>query len=384
MTPLEDLDEEGVARFLGQVFASRPSDDALKRRYCDAAVRNLVDGEVLASLMDAGLEDDGLFGSLLDMSTLGHRRKLQLHLQRRRAAEASEGGGGGGVPGSLGGPHGTAVGAARLEQLLPRAENPAAQRGHSGRMPSRGAPASTVAAQAEPAPVQTNSSVDTSEQASPTPLAAVYSYGAGTASRPAGPAAAPRAARAQARAAQGTRAAQRVTRAPARAPAWGVRAQRTAQRHSLRRNAPGASQPGNGTPRAAAAVDTSQATVPYAVGRQEPQQDPPSQIVTREDSFVLNVADQEGGLVSFRIKPTTRFEKVFEAYANKRNLCPSITTFCFDGARVSGDFTAAQLGMEDGDILDCVLQQVRSTHATAEDESRHTRVPQTEPYPAKA
>lgn len=105
---------------------------------------------------------------------------------------------------------------------------------------------------------------------------------------------------------------------------------------------------------------------------------------TREDSFVLNVADQEGGLVSFRIKPTTRFEKVFEAYANKRNLCPSITTFCFDGARVSGNFSAAQLGMEDGDILDCVLQQVRSTHATAEDESRHTRVPQTEPYPAKA
>lgn len=53
----------------------------------------------------------------------------------------------------------------------------------------------------------------------------------------------------------------------------------------------------------------------------------------------------------------TRFEKIFNAYCAKKSLDASAVRFLFDGDRVRGEQTPAELSMEDGDSIDAVLQQ---------------------------
>ncbi|GLC48186.1 hypothetical protein PLESTB_000068600 [Pleodorina starrii] len=72
----------------------------------------------------------------------------------------------------------------------------------------------------------------------------------------------------------------------------------------------------------------------------------------------LVVKDQTGNEVHFKVKMKTKLEKVFNAYCNKKGVEPSSVRFLFDGTRVSPGATPDELGMEDGDVLDCVIEQV--------------------------
>ncbi|GAB4820914.1 hypothetical protein N2152v2_007960 [Parachlorella kessleri] len=72
----------------------------------------------------------------------------------------------------------------------------------------------------------------------------------------------------------------------------------------------------------------------------------------------IKVKDQDGGEVVFKVKPTTRFEKIFNAFCQKKAVDQTQVRFVFDGARISPISTPADLDMTDGDTIDAFLEQI--------------------------
>jgi small ubiquitin-related modifier len=58
------------------------------------------------------------------------------------------------------------------------------------------------------------------------------------------------------------------------------------------------------------------------------------------------------------VKPTTKFEKIKKAYADKKHIEASTIRFMFDGTRVSDATNPGEMAMNDGDVIDCMLEQV--------------------------
>jgi len=59
----------------------------------------------------------------------------------------------------------------------------------------------------------------------------------------------------------------------------------------------------------------------------------------------------------FKVKPTTRMEKIRETYCNKMGVSPEHIRFIFDGERVADDQTPALLKMKDGDEMKVMFEQ---------------------------
>mmetsp|Transcript_15179 Transcript_15179/g.17189 ORF Transcript_15179/g.17189 Transcript_15179/m.17189 type:complete len:96 (-) Transcript_15179:586-873(-) len=75
------------------------------------------------------------------------------------------------------------------------------------------------------------------------------------------------------------------------------------------------------------------------------------------NTITLRVKDQSGEETFFRVKPTTKMSKVFEAYAQRKAVQTSALRFLLDGERISGDQTPEKLELEDKDQIDCLLEQ---------------------------
>ena len=54
---------------------------------------------------------------------------------------------------------------------------------------------------------------------------------------------------------------------------------------------------------------------------------------------------------------TTPLQKVIDAYCSRMNVGTDSVRFLYDGDRIKGENTPEIMQMEDGDILDVVLQQ---------------------------
>ncbi|KAL7575573.1 hypothetical protein ACA910_020147 [Epithemia clementina (nom. ined.)] len=76
-----------------------------------------------------------------------------------------------------------------------------------------------------------------------------------------------------------------------------------------------------------------------------------------EEHITLSVKDQTGEEISFKIKKSTKLEKVFKAYAQRKHIDVSSIRFLIDGERLKGDSTAKMLELEDGDQIDALLEQ---------------------------
>ena len=59
----------------------------------------------------------------------------------------------------------------------------------------------------------------------------------------------------------------------------------------------------------------------------------------------------------FKVKKSTKFEKIFQAYADRVGKPSGSIRFVFDGNRLNNDQTPADLGMEDNDHIDAMVQQ---------------------------
>ena len=77
-----------------------------------------------------------------------------------------------------------------------------------------------------------------------------------------------------------------------------------------------------------------------------------------DGSITIKIWDMSSGEDTFfKVKYTTKLDKVFNAYATRRGICVASLHFLFDGSRVRRDQTPADIGMADGDQLDCAREQ---------------------------
>ena len=90
----------------------------------------------------------------------------------------------------------------------------------------------------------------------------------------------------------------------------------------------------------------------YAVVRDE-QVPQPS---TSGGSLNIRVRSASGREEYFKVMPTTPLERVFDAWSTQVGVCAASVRFMFDGSRVRSDQTPADIGMEDGDQLDCMAE----------------------------
>ncbi|KAJ3370946.1 Small ubiquitin- modifier 1 [Allomyces arbusculus] len=74
----------------------------------------------------------------------------------------------------------------------------------------------------------------------------------------------------------------------------------------------------------------------------------------------LKLRDPQGSEIEFKVKSTTKFQKIAKAYADKKNIDLAGLRFQVDGERVDllSEQTVGELDLEDGDIVDVVINQV--------------------------
>ena len=107
------------------------------------------------------------------------------------------------------------------------------------------------------------------------------------------------------------------------------------------------------TPAAPGHVDV-QASMPDPHAREVPKG---QEKKTLPNGISLKVVSQDGNEVEFRVKKHTSMAKVMDTYCGRMALSKASVRFLYDGNRVNGIDTAETLEMEDGDIIDVVLQQ---------------------------
>ncbi|KAI3769151.1 hypothetical protein L6452_00251 [Arctium lappa] len=76
------------------------------------------------------------------------------------------------------------------------------------------------------------------------------------------------------------------------------------------------------------------------------------------DRINLKVKGQDGNIeVIFRIKRSTRLQKLMKAYCDRRSVDVNSIAFMFHGRRLRTEQTPHQLEMEDGDEIDAHVTQ---------------------------
>lgn len=72
----------------------------------------------------------------------------------------------------------------------------------------------------------------------------------------------------------------------------------------------------------------------------------------------ITVASANFEDVVFKIKHSTKFEKLFKTYLQKYNLLDSkAVRFIFEGETIQPDQTPESIGMKDQDTIECVIEQ---------------------------
>eukprot|EP00618_Florenciella_parvula_P007354 CAMPEP_0119545086 /NCGR_PEP_ID=MMETSP1344-20130328/55062_1 /TAXON_ID=236787 /ORGANISM="Florenciella parvula, Strain CCMP2471" /LENGTH=279 /DNA_ID=CAMNT_0007589599 /DNA_START=61 /DNA_END=899 /DNA_ORIENTATION=+ len=89
------------------------------------------------------------------------------------------------------------------------------------------------------------------------------------------------------------------------------------------------------------------------------------------ETITIRVRDQTGEETFFKVKKSTRFEKVFSTYAQRKGVNVASLRFLIDGERINPSQSPAELDMEDQDQIDCMLEQQAAAEHPA-DPSRVT------------
>ena len=77
---------------------------------------------------------------------------------------------------------------------------------------------------------------------------------------------------------------------------------------------------------------------------------------TTPSSLNIRIRDITGEETFFKVKTTTKLDKVFNAFATRKGVAATDLRFLLDGARVSGIQTVADIGMKDDDQIDCMCR----------------------------
>uniref|UniRef100_A0A7S0SDZ4 Ubiquitin-like domain-containing protein n=1 Tax=Mantoniella antarctica TaxID=81844 RepID=A0A7S0SDZ4_9CHLO len=80
----------------------------------------------------------------------------------------------------------------------------------------------------------------------------------------------------------------------------------------------------------------------------------------------LVVKNADGAEVQFKVKYSTKFQKIIDAYCVKKGIeDQALVKFVFDGARLDKNLTPKDMDMEDGDSIDVFAEQLGGAAATA-------------------
>ena len=71
----------------------------------------------------------------------------------------------------------------------------------------------------------------------------------------------------------------------------------------------------------------------------------------------LKVVTQDGNEIFFKCKMTTPLDKLMKAFCNRNGVAANSVRFLFDGNRINGTQTPSELDMEDGDVIDVMVEQ---------------------------
>ena len=77
-----------------------------------------------------------------------------------------------------------------------------------------------------------------------------------------------------------------------------------------------------------------------------------------QDVLEVGVLDCVGHELWVKVRYSTSFGKVFQAFLDRHNLEPSKHRFGFDGRGLLPDDTPGSVGMETGNTIDCMREQL--------------------------
>lgn len=77
-----------------------------------------------------------------------------------------------------------------------------------------------------------------------------------------------------------------------------------------------------------------------------------------ETGSVTSCISLRGCFPQWQVKMSTKFEKIMNAYAQKKTIEATTIRFLFEGQRLNPAATPAEVGMTDHDVIDCVLEQI--------------------------
>jgi small ubiquitin-related modifier len=107
-------------------------------------------------------------------------------------------------------------------------------------------------------------------------------------------------------------------------------------------------------------IDVRLETVGGGVEEEEDEQKP--NIAEKEDKatadniLTLQLKDQAGDVLSFKVKDSSQMRKIFAAYASRKGVPVDTFRFLLDGNRVNPNETPSSLSLEDNDQIDVMLE----------------------------
>jgi small ubiquitin-related modifier len=81
------------------------------------------------------------------------------------------------------------------------------------------------------------------------------------------------------------------------------------------------------------------------------------------EHITLKVKAQDGNEVFFKIKRVTQLRKLMDAYCSRQGVSPGTVRFLFDGERILETATPTDLGMEEGDEIDAMVEQTGGSYS---------------------
>lgn len=89
----------------------------------------------------------------------------------------------------------------------------------------------------------------------------------------------------------------------------------------------------------------------------EEQQDQKPDVKEGGSHINLKVVTQDGNEIFFKCKLTTPLSKLMQAFCQRQGVAQNSVRFLFDGNRLTGQQTPGELEMEDGDVIDVMVEQ---------------------------
>jgi small ubiquitin-related modifier len=77
-----------------------------------------------------------------------------------------------------------------------------------------------------------------------------------------------------------------------------------------------------------------------------------------DDHLNITIKDPQGSEFRFKVKKSTRMRKLFQAFCKRSGTGEGAMRFFHQECRIDDEQTPAELGLQDGDMIDAFVRQV--------------------------